>query len=350
MVILDKALAQREADGRPIRVGLVGAGFMGRAVALQLCRPMPGMRLVAIANRTLAHAQQAWAAAVQANATIARTQRELDEAISAARPVVTNDAALVSRAPEIDVIIETTSDIETSAQLVLDAISARKHVVHMNAQLDATVGPLLKSRAEVAGVVYSGCDGDEPAVAMNLVRHVRTLGFQVVMAGNIKGFLDRYRTPETQREFAEKTGQRPEMVSAYADGTKLNMECCTLANAAGLSIARRGMVGPRCSHVKEIAQHFTAEQLLAKPLVDYALGCEPPSGVFVVGYNKDLLTERYMNYLKMGHGPFYVFYEPYILPTEEASLSAARAVLFGDAAIAPRGAPRARSSPWPSAI
>src|SRR5262249_46643500 len=159
---------------------------MGQAVALQLGRPMPGMRLVAIANRTLEHARQAWTAGGQDNALVAKTQKELDHAISAARPVATTDAALVCRAAEIDVLMETTSDIEASAQIVLDAIAARKHVVHMNAQLDATIGPLLKARADAAGIIYSGCDGDEPAVAMNLIRHVRTLGFQVVMAGNIK--------------------------------------------------------------------------------------------------------------------------------------------------------------------
>jgi predicted homoserine dehydrogenase-like protein len=78
-----------------------------------------------------------------------------------------------------------------------------------------------------------------------------------VLAGNIKGFLDRYRNPETQRGFAEKTGQSAGMVTSFADGTKLSMEACLVANATGLQVGQRGMFGPKCAHVKDILQHFT---------------------------------------------------------------------------------------------
>src|SRR5262249_35687838 len=144
------------------------------------------------------------------------------------------------------------------AHTALAAFAGGKHFVSMNAGLDATLGPILKLRADSAGVVFTSADGDEPAIAWNLLRHVRSIGLQPVMAGNFKGFLDRYRSPETQRGFAEKTGMNPVMCSEYADGTKLNFEACMLANATGFKIARRGMHGPVCRNVKEIVEQITA--------------------------------------------------------------------------------------------
>src|SRR5262249_48956277 len=145
-------------------------------------------------------------------------------------------------------------------------------------------------------------------IVLNLIRYVQSIGFRPVMAGNLKGFLDRYRTEETQQEFAQKTGQRAKMCAAYADGTKLNLEACLVANATGFKAARRGMYGPRCEHVNDVVQHMNQlgvglEQLLDQPLVDYVLGAKPGAGVFVVGYNDEPTKRPYMEYLKMGSGP-----------------------------------------------
>jgi predicted homoserine dehydrogenase-like protein len=344
MIPIDKALAQRETEGRPIRIGLVGAGFMGRGIALQLATPLVGMRLAAIASRRLARALRAWSEVGKDHPQEVRTQTEMDRAVSAEQPAVTEDPALLCHCAGIDAIIEVTGDVEASAQTVLSSIAGRKHIVLMNAELDATLGPILKVRAAEAGVVFSNADGDEPGLLLNLIRHVRTIGYRPVMAGNIKGFLDRYRTADSQREFAESTGQSPTKCAAYADGTKLNFEMCVVANATGMSVGRRGMFGPQCGHVKDfvaaIGKHVAPTELLRQPLVDYVLGAEPGSGVFVVGYNHEPAKRHYMKYLKMGSGPLYVFYTPHVLPHLEVPLTAARAVLFGDAAVAPQGAPR----------
>src|SRR5262249_47059167 len=158
-----------------------------------------GMRLVAIANRRLGGARQAWAEAGVENCVTANKQAEVDGALAADRPLVVDDPALLCHAAGIDVLIEVTGSIESAASSVLEAIAGRKHIVLMNAELDATLGPLLKTRADEAGIVLSNSDGDEPALALDLLRYVRTIGYRPVMAGNLKGFLDRYRTPETQR-------------------------------------------------------------------------------------------------------------------------------------------------------
>jgi predicted homoserine dehydrogenase-like protein len=339
MVILDKALAQREAQGRPIRIGLVGAGFMGRGIALQLSTPLPGMRLVAIANRHLEGAARAWTEAGREDFVVTNSQADLNRVVAAGSPVITTDPALLCHADGIDAIMEVTGNVEASANTVLEAIAGRKHVVLMNAELDATIGPILKVHADKADVVLTNCDGDEPGITMNLLRMVKSIGYRPVMAGNIKGFLNYYRTEDTQREFAERTHQRAKMCAAYADGTKLCFESCLVANATGFQVGKRGMFGHKCAHVKDIVQHFSPDALLEQPLVDFALEAAPGSGVFVVGYNDEPAKQHYMNYLKMGNGPLYVFYAPYVLPHLEAPLSAARAVLFGDAAIAPLSAP-----------
>jgi predicted homoserine dehydrogenase-like protein len=129
------------------------------------------------------------------------------------------------------------------------------------------------------------------------------------------------------------------MITSFADGTKLSMECAILANAAGFSVGQRGMFGPKCDHVTEVTRHFTAEQLLASPLVDYTLGAAPNNGAFVVAYTDHPIRQQYMSYFKMGDGPLYVFYTPYHLPQVQVAMTIARAVLFNDPTVTPAGAP-----------
>jgi predicted homoserine dehydrogenase-like protein len=338
MIIVDSALEQREREGRPVRVGLVGAGYMGRGIAFQMAR-MRGLRLVAIANRTLSEAARAFREAGVEPVLTASTAGDLDQAIEDGKCVISDDPNAVCRSESVDVVIEATGEVEFGAHVAMEAIGHRKHLVLMNAELDATVGPLLKLHADRAGIVITNADGDQPGVIMNLYRFVRTIGFEPVLAGNIKGLQDPYRTPETQRGFAEKYHQKPRMVTSFADGTKISMEMAVVANATGHPTGRRGMYGPVCHHVKDALTLFPLDQLLNGGLVDYILGAEPSPGVFVLGYNEHPIPRRYMTYHKMGDGPLYVFYTPYHLCNFEVAITAARAGLFHDAAIAPLGGP-----------
>ncbi len=338
MILLDRALQRRAADGRPIRVALVGAGYIARGIAAHALR-MPGIELVAVSNRTLARAAALYEGPGASRPLTVGTPAALDAAIARGAPAVTDDAAVVCRAEAVDVVIEATGDVDFGAVTVLDAISHRKHVVLLNAALDSTVGPLLKTKADAAGVIISYTDGDEPGVAMNLIRYLRTIGLRPILAGNLKGFLDRHRTPETQRGFAESVGQDPQKVSSYADGTKLSMELAILANATGFGVAKRGMNGYRCDHVDELASLYD-EHPHRDDMVDFCVGAEPGSGVFAVCHADDPTARIYLEHFKLGPGPLYVFYAPWHLPQAEAPLTAARAVLFGDAAVTPLDGPR----------
>ncbi|UCD47572.1 MAG: Gfo/Idh/MocA family oxidoreductase, partial [Deltaproteobacteria bacterium] len=338
MIIIDTALEKREREGNPIRIGMIGAGYMGRGIALQILSSFRGMRLVAIANRSITEAQRAYREA-GADSSVVGTLEDLEDRISRGFLSVTEDASLISKAGGIDAVIEATGEIEFGARIAVDAMNHGKHVVLMNAELDATLGPILKVYADRAGVLITNTDGDEPGVAMNLFRFVRTIGYQPVLAGNLKGFYDAHRTPLTQKEFADRHRQKPKMITSFVDGTKLSMELTVLANATGFRVGRRGMYGPRCSHVKEALSFFPVEQLRDGGMVDYLLGAEPGTGAFVVGYNEHPIRMQYMKYFKMGDGPFYVFYTPFHLPHLEIPITVARAVLFRDATVTPLGGP-----------
>ena len=340
MVIADSRLAQREASGTPIRVAMVGAGVTGHMIALQLLTPVPGIRLVAIANRTLEKARKAYTnAGVTEGIKSVGDVATLEDRVDDGKFSIVEDAKLVCKAANIDLVIDVTGTIEFGARLAVEAINHAKHLVLVNAELDSTLGPILKFKADRAGTVITNTDGDEPGVAMTLLRYVQSLGLRPVAAGNLKGLIDKYRTPDTQREFAAKYNQDAVKVTSFADGTKLSMEAAILANATGFPVGQPGMYGPKCAHVKEIAKLLPEEALLSEGLIDYALGAEPHTGAFVVVYEDNPKKMKELAYYKMGDGPFYVFYTPYHLPHLQIASTIARAALFGDATVTPAGAP-----------
>ncbi len=342
MIIVDNALKARAAAGNPIQVGMIGAGFMGRGIANQIVNSVPGMRLAAIANRTVEPAKRAYLEAGPAVPIAVQTADAIDDAISRGEYAVTEDPMAVCQSEKIDAIIEVTGAVEFGARAVWEAIKHRKHAILMNAELDGTIGPILKVHADKAGVVFSGSDGDQPGVQMNLYRFVRAIGLTPLLCGNIKGLHDPYRNPTTQKGFAEKWGQQPTMVTSFADGTKISFEQAIVANATGMQVARRGMLGLNFQgHVDELTQKYDVEELTRlNGIVDYVVGAKPGPGVFVLATHDDPKQRHYLNLYKLGEGPLYSFYVPYHLCHFEAPLSVARAVLFRDAVLAPLGGPR----------
>jgi predicted homoserine dehydrogenase-like protein len=338
-MIVDTALRERETTGRPIRVGMVGAGATGRAIALQLATPAPGIRLVAIANRTPVHAERAFREAGMTAWCHAGSSGEAETAIARGIPVLTDDPSVLTACNGIDVLVEVTGTIEAAARVTLDAFSHGKHVVLVNAEVDSLLGPILKARADRAEVVVTHTDGDEPGVAMTLLRYLRSLGLHPVAAGNIKGMVDYYRTPETQRAFAEKHDQDARKITSFADATKLSMEATVLANATGFHAGRRGMYGPACMYVHEMAKLLPADEMLSTGLVDYALGAAPHTGAFVIVHEESSLKKIQLAYYKLGDGPFYVFYTPYHLPHIQIASTIGRAVIHRDPTVAPVGGP-----------
>lgn len=348
MIIVDTALARRQAEGRPIRVGMVGAGFQGSGIALQIMTAVQGMQLCAVANRNIGAAVGVFDQ-VGVQPVRCDTRAELEKAIAEGRPAVTEDAQALASADGLDAIIEVTGSIEYAAHAVLTALEHGKHVVQMNAELDGTIGPILKARADAAGVIYTFSDGDQPGVQMNLYRFAAGLGVRPVLCGNIKGLHDPYRNPTTQEAFAKRWGQKPAMVASFADGTKISFEQAIVANGTGMQVARRGMLGPDFSGGDPGAPLVPIEQTVsafeehidpAGPgLVDYVVGARPGPGVFVLGTIENARQKHYLELYKLGKGPFYCFYTPYHLCHFEVPNSVARAVLFADPVLTPKGGP-----------
>ena len=342
MIIVDRLLRQREGDGNPVRVGMIGAGFMARGVANQIVNSVPGMRLVAIANRTLNNAVQAYTEAGVEEIAFIGSQKALEKCISTGRPAVTQDAMLLCAADGIDCLIDATGAVEHGAQITMQAIAYGKHVVTMNAELDGTVGPILKRHADKAGVILTGTDGDQPGVQMNLWRFVKSIGLTPLLCGNIKGLQDPYRNPTTQAGFAKKWGQNPYMVTSFADGTKVSFEQAIVANATGMTVAKRGMTGiEHAGHVDELTTAFDVEMLRELGgIVDYVVGAKPGPGIFVLATHDDPKQRHYLNLYKLGEGPLYSFYTPYHLCHFEVPLSVARVVLCNDPVLQPIDGPR----------
>jgi predicted homoserine dehydrogenase-like protein len=342
MVIIDNALRAREAEGRPIRVGMIGAGFMGRGLANQIVNSSIGMRLVAIYNRHVEGAFSAYRyASEELRPAYATAQGEFEDAVLSTGCVVTDDPALLCRSENVDVLVDVTGAVEFGARVALDAFRHGKHVILMNAELDATLGPILQVYARKHGVVLSACDGDQPGVEINLFRFVRGLGLTPRLLGNIKGLQDPYRTPATQKGFAEKWGQNPSMVTSFADGSKVNFEQAVVANATGMRVAKRGMLAmEHRGHVDELTTKYDLELLRRHGgVVEYVVGAQPAPGVFCLAEHPDPKQRHYLNLYKLGEGPLYSFYAPYHLCHFEVPNTIARVVLFGDAAGHPVGGP-----------
>ena len=342
MIVVDRLLEERHRAGNPVRVGMIGAGFMAKGIANQIANSVPGMELVAIANRTPSKAVDCYAEAGIQDAAPVGSVTELEERIAAGRYSITDDPTLLTDAEGIDALVEVTGAIEYSLHVVLRAMEHGKHVVLMNAELDGTVGPILKRYADEAGVILTASEGDQPGVQANLYRFVKGIGLEPLLCGNIKGLQDPYRNPTTQEGFAKKWGQNPWMVTSFADGTKISFEQAIVANAFGLNVAQRGMLGYDFrGHVDELTKQYDVDQLREwGGIVDYVVGTLPSPGVFVFGAHDDPKQRHYLNLYKLGEGPLYSFYIPYHLCHFEVPSSIARAVLLGDAVMTPDAGPR----------
>jgi predicted homoserine dehydrogenase-like protein len=338
VIIVDRALEQLERDGKPIRVALVGAGFMARGIALQLMTAARGLELVVIANRHADRAREAWTTAGVDDALAVESAADVDRAAASGARVYTDDPAAVYSAGRIDAVIEATGAVEFGAKVAVGTIENGKHFVSLSAELDGTVGPILKHRADAAGVVYTLADGDQPGVTMNLYRFVRGIGARPVLCGNIKGLHDPYRNPTTQEGFAKQWGQNPQMVTSFADGTKISFEQAIVANATGMRVAKRGMHGHTVqpgTPVEEAARLFPLDELETGPgIVDYVVGASPAPGVFVLAMHDHPLQRHYLELYKLGTGPLYCFFTPYHLCHFEVPATVGRAALFGDATLA----------------
>lgn len=298
-------LPSMKQNQNKIGVCLVGAGYAARGFALQ-CADRTDMYLASVVNRSPERARN-----MLRDVGIDQHSVQIFQSI--------NEALNNS---EIQCVVEATGDVSYGAEVALAACEAGKHLVVVNAELDATFGPILAQKAAQAGVVYTQAYGDQPAVIADLCREVTDLGLTPVIAGNIKTIFDKYRTPQTQEKWARENNQSPILATNAVDGTKLALEMATVANATGMHISTPGMQGPACKNVGDVLSAFDLEKARKSGgFVDFILGAEPAFGVFVVAYTDNPLRQKYLKMYKMGDGPYYLLYRPYHLCTLETHRS-----------------------------
>jgi predicted homoserine dehydrogenase-like protein len=341
MLLVDRALRERQEAGKPVRVGIVGAGFMSQGLTNRIANSTPGMRVVAVSNRRPERALSVLRYAGFDDCRLVETQPKFDAEIEAGRPAATEDALLITRSEHVDVVVDTTGSVEFGAHVALESFKHGKDVVLMNAEIDATIGPILQTYARRHGVILSACEGDEPGVQMNLYRWVCGLGLIPRVIGNIKGLQDPYRNPTTQRGFAERWGQNPSMVTSFADGSKISFEQAIVANATGFKVKSRGMsrgLEYRGDIMKIGELYDVDEARRLGGIVDYVVGT-PLTKVYVLAEHPDPKQQHYLNLYKMGEGPLYSFFTPYHLVHFEVPNAIARVALFRDEIARPLGGP-----------
>jgi predicted homoserine dehydrogenase-like protein len=341
MIIVDNALRAREEQGRPIRVGMIGAGFMGQGLTNQIVNSVPGMRMSAVYNRHPERAFHVYRYAGCEDIVAAGTQGALDEAVRRGVATVAEDPFTICRSPEIDVVVDVTGSVEFGAHVILEAFRFGKPVVLVNAEVDSTIGPILRLYAKKYKVILSACDGDEPGLQMNLVRWVKGLGLTPRAVVNVKGLQDPYRNPTTQQGWAERWGQNAAMVTSFADGSKISFEQSIVANATGFQVRSRGMSRGLNydGSIMDIQKLYDIDELRALGgIVDYTVG-PPLIKAFCLAEHPDPKQRHYLSLYKMGEGPLYPFWTPYHLVHFEMPNAIARVVLFGDELAPPLGGP-----------
>src|SRR6476661_4292669 len=341
VILVDTALRERETEGRPVRVGMLGAGFMGQGLTNQIENSVPGMRVAAIHNRKPQRAVDVYAYSGHEGVRTTASQREFDDLTERGIPVVAEDPYLMCRSPHIDILVDVTGSVEFGAHVILEAFRHGKSVVLMNAEVDATIGPILRVHAKKYGQILSACDGDEPGLQMNLVRWVTGLGLTPRVVCNIKGLQDPHRNPTTQQAWAERWEQNPAMVTSFADGSKISFEQAIVANATGFSVLQRGMSRglEYRGDVMEIGSLYDVDKLRELGgVVDYVVGT-PLTKVYCLAEHTDPKQQHYLELYKMGTGPLYSFFIPYHLVHFEVPFAIARAVLFRDSVAKPLAGP-----------
>lgn len=299
-----------------IRVGLVGAGAMGRGIAQQIGRA-PGMRLRFIADRNRAAAEEA-------------------AGLYGSHTAIVTDAlaALANRALEVDVLVEATNSILAAYDYCTAAIATGAHCILMNAEVDSVLGHLLRQQGRQKDVIVSSDAGDQHGVLAAMLEEIETWGLEILQVGNMKTFLDRHRDLAGSHEIARQLNLSPEQCLAYTDGSKLNIEMSIIANEYGLRTVQPGMRGPRAEKAEDALMLFDFDSG-AQPggHVDYILGArQHGGGVYVIARCTDPSQAQYLRYYKVpSRNDCFLFLRPYHLCHFETPRAIARAYFHREA-------------------
>ena len=353
---LHRMLLERKAAGKPVTIGLIGAGKFGLMFLSQV-RQTDGMHLVGVADLNTARARAQLKLGCWPEEQYAATT--IDEALRHGRTVVTDNADALITHPAIEVIIEATGDPGAGIRFAMKAIENGKHIVMVNVEADAVAGPILARKAKQAGVVYSLAWGDQPALIADHVDWARAAGFKVVAAGKGTRYHPTYHqsTPDTVWDILDKymkirdrNSINPKMFNSFVDGTKSGIEMTAVCNATGLHAQSEGLSFPPATRFEhaEICKPKSDGGMLEKSGVTevtssvYRDGSDVPQslvmGTYVVfetdsAYSEECFREYSM--LPDKTGKYASLYRPIHMIGLELGISVASAALRKE----PTGAP-----------
>jgi predicted homoserine dehydrogenase-like protein len=333
-------LARLEAEGKPIRVGVSGAGWIGSGFVAQVAH-VSGMQVNVLADPDLEAARQAFTAVGWSAEDIVQTDVAdiAEDALRAGKKVVTPSYALAAQLDSIDIVADITPSPASGAETAYACIQNGKDIVLVNIEADVTVGRILHKLAREAGILYTVSSGDEPGCLMELWDFVTTLGYEPVVIGKGKNNpLNPAADPDLVADSARKANKDPYQVASYVDGTKTMFEMTCAANATGCRPMQRGMKGPQAT-LENVSEIFALEEdggITTRPRsVDFVQGSSMAGGVFVTVRIEDQRIREDLEYLKVGKGKYYTFFRPYHLWFLEAPISVARAYLRRQTTLVP---------------
>lgn len=325
-----RELQERDKQQQPIKVGVIGAGQMGFGLISQISR-IPGMVVGGICDVHIENAEKA------RDFYCSQENRKVET-------VVSSDYRAVIQSNTVEVVVDATGVPEVGANIALEALRSRKHLVLLNVEVDITIGSYMHSMFNAAGLVYSGSAGDEPAAIVELYEFAKTMGLEVVVAGKGKNNpLKPTANPGSCEDEAKQKHMSAHMLAAFQDGTKTMAEMNLLSNAIGLVPDKVGMHGVD-ANLDDVAKKLDLKEnggvLNSLGVVEYVNGLAP--GVFVIVKSELEPVDEELRYLlkvNANHGPHYTLYRPYHLASLETPITIAKAVLHHDTSIHPLGAP-----------
>ncbi|MDO4594377.1 MAG: SAF domain-containing protein [Tissierellia bacterium] len=330
-----KALKDR---GEKIKLALIGCGKMGASLLSQI-QSLDAMDIVLVIDHT---AQKAVDGLINSGVDkdkiiVTNDISEAREAIDRGFYVVSEDYKFSYKLLQIMAVIDATGNPPFGAEIATKAIQYHKHIIMLNVECDAVVGPILHDMAKKAGVVYTGSAGDEPGAIIDLCNFAMGSGFEILVAAKGKNNpLDNYKTPEDLKEEAYSKGLSPKMLTSFVDGTNTMIELNSVCNALGFTPDTLGCHGIS-TNPKDAVNDFRLKEdggvLNSYHTVEFSPGMAP--GVFLIVTSDKKEVRELMKYLGMGDGPNYLLYRPYHLTSLETPITIYNAIIENEPTIAP---------------
>lgn len=321
---------QLEKKSEPIEVTVVGLGFMGFGF-ISLMQKVPGIRVPLVISRRPNEAR-CFLESHGFKVATANNHNNIKDLASKGYVCISDNLDLL-KDYENDVVVSMTGTIDYETKVALATLNAKKHLITMNVELQATLGTELKRLADQNGVIITDVLGDQPGCLARLIAKVELMGFKPILAGNLKRFMNRHATQAMMKPWADDKGVSVRQITSFTDGTKQSLEMTLVANYLDMGVMQFGMNGPKVEEIKDVLNAFDWDALPEEGVVDYVLGRNLFPGIFVVAEHLDPHQTKYLRYLSLGEGPRYVLFEPYHLCHLEVAETIAGVMISGQETI-----------------